>query len=108
VKTARHPGVQAALEVELQANRERYNIDRDVVVNGLMEAISIARDRADPTAMIMGWKEVARVALPDAPPVEKGVNGPETPADLAAATEGRAVAGVEQAPALAHKTSNRR
>jgi hypothetical protein len=62
------PYIREALDRIFKENRTRYEIDRDTVINGLMEAINVAREQSDSQNMIAGWREVAKVM---------GLNAPE-------------------------------
>lgn len=62
-----NPNVRKALNRVFEENRVRYQIDRDNVVEGLLEAINVAREQSDSPAMINGWKELARVTGVGAP-----------------------------------------
>ena len=55
------PEVQKHIRQILDDNRIRYNLDRDHVVEGLLEAVSIAREQSDPKSMISGWTEIGRI-----------------------------------------------
>ena len=62
-----NPKIREAVQKIYEENRVRYEIDRDRVVEGLIEAINVAREQSDSTAMINGWKELAKVTGVGAP-----------------------------------------
>jgi phage terminase small subunit len=62
-----NPKVREAVQRIFEENRVRYDIDRDRVVEGLLEAINVAKEQSDSTAMINGWKELAKVTGVGAP-----------------------------------------
>jgi phage terminase small subunit len=45
-------------EAEIAANAQ---VTREAVLNGFQEAIELGRSRADPGAMIAGWREIAKM-----------------------------------------------
>jgi hypothetical protein len=51
--------------------RVRYDLDRDHVVAGLMEALSVAREQSDAKVMIQAWIELARITGVQAPEVKE-------------------------------------
>lgn len=55
------PHVLAAREQLKMSLRDRTNITRDDVIQGLREAIEQAVVLADPMAQIAGWREVAKI-----------------------------------------------
>ena len=61
------PQIRQVIDRIYEENRYRYEIDRDRVVEGLMESINVAREQSDSTAMINGWKELAKVTGVGAP-----------------------------------------
>ena len=62
-----NPKIREAIGQIFEQNRVRYDIDRDRVVEGLLEAINVAREQSDSTAMINGWKELSKVTGVGAP-----------------------------------------
>jgi phage terminase small subunit len=65
------PRIQAAIRAE-QARFEKVNdMDRKRVMDGFVEAIEMARIQSDPTAMIKGWTEVAKMCGYYAPETKK-------------------------------------
>ena len=56
---------KASIQAEIQARRsldsQRLQIDREGVIAGLLEAISMARAQGNPAAMISGLREIGRM-----------------------------------------------
>lgn len=72
------PAVQKALTEEHQAYEQELGMTRKRVVDGLMEAVDLARIKADPLSMVAGWREVAKICgyyEPVKHKVEVSVNG---------------------------------
>jgi len=63
--------VQAALRSAREELSSASQITRADVIDGFMEAINIAKLAADPSAMIKGWSETAKVLGLYAPEVKK-------------------------------------
>ncbi|MFZ5557679.1 MAG: terminase small subunit [Pseudomonadota bacterium] len=59
--------VQAALQEKERQAEERLAMNRERVLEGLQEAVGMARVKAEPMAMIAAWREVARVCGYHAP-----------------------------------------
>lgn len=55
------PQVKVAMAIERAKYESAADITRRKVIDGFMEAIDMARIQADPTAMIGGWREIAKV-----------------------------------------------
>jgi len=53
--------VRKAISLLQEQTRLKYNIDRDAVVSGLMEAINVAREQSDAAAMVKGWSEMIKL-----------------------------------------------
>lgn len=71
-----------------EARRVRFEIDRDRVVEGIMEALSVAREQSDPKSMIQAWTEIARITGVQAPEVRRvEVTGEITQHHIARATD---------------------
>lgn len=62
-----NPKVREAIENLGKAAQIRFEIDRDKVVEGLMEAINVAREQSDARVMVQGWSEMARITGVEAP-----------------------------------------
>ena len=72
------PKVQQALAKEHKAHEQALDMTRKRVVDGLMEAVDMARVKADPLSMVAGWREVAKICgyyEPVKHQVEVSVNG---------------------------------
>jgi hypothetical protein len=65
------PNVQGALEKEYQRFRRAADIERQDIVDGMIEAIEMARMLSDPQAMLAGWRELAKVCGLYAPEVRR-------------------------------------
>ncbi|MBX3674322.1 MAG: terminase small subunit [Burkholderiales bacterium] len=63
--------IREALQASQHATARRLELDRQRVLEGLMEAIEQARVRADPSAQIRGWAEVAKLMGYYAPEVRR-------------------------------------
>ncbi len=61
------PHVIAAREDMQKSIRARVNITKEDIIEGMREAIDVARTIGDPSAMIRGWTEVARLTGHDKP-----------------------------------------
>lgn len=57
----KRPQIQVAIANERAKYEAASDITRRKVIDGFMEAIDMARVQADPTAMIGGWREIAKV-----------------------------------------------
>lgn len=55
------PAVRAALAVRQGVDASRLQIERQDVIQGLLEAVSSAREQANPAAMIAGWKTIGQM-----------------------------------------------
>lgn len=65
------PRILAIIAAEQKKNEETVDMSRKKVMDGFLEAIDIARIQADPTAMIKGWTEVAKMCGYYAPDTKK-------------------------------------
>jgi len=50
-----------ALAIEYRRSQLAANMNRRTAVNGMLKAIELAEDLRQPSSMISGWKEVARM-----------------------------------------------
>jgi len=57
----RKPNVQAALQAQEARIAADLEVTRQRVLDGLLEAVEMARERVDPAAMISAWREVGRL-----------------------------------------------
>ena len=55
----RNASVQKALQARQAADATRLSIQRENVLNGLLEAVDMARAQLNPMAMISAWKQVS-------------------------------------------------
>ena len=55
------PNFKRALAMEYRRSQLAANMNRKTVLNGMLKAIEIAEDARQPSSMITGWKEVARM-----------------------------------------------
>ncbi len=60
-RALRNAKVSAALKACQAADATRLSIQRESVLNGLLEAVGQAREQGNPMAMIRGWSEVAKL-----------------------------------------------
>lgn len=50
-----------AMETEYRRSQLAANMNRKTVVNGMLKAVEMAEDLKQPSSMITGWKEIARM-----------------------------------------------
>jgi len=77
-RTLRVTKVAAALQARQSADATRLSIRREDVLNGLREAVELARTQGNPMAMIRGWAEITKLmglASPERVRVELSVGG---------------------------------
>ena len=55
----RNASVQKALQARQAADATRLSIKRENVLNGLLEAVDLARAQLNPMGMISAWKQVS-------------------------------------------------
>lgn len=55
------PAFRRALDIEHNRTQQAAGMDRKQVLQGILEAIEIAKDMRQPSSMISGWKEVGRM-----------------------------------------------
>ena len=55
------PKIQAAVAAERASYAIASGVTKKAVVDGLMEAVDMAKIKADPLAMIAGWREVGKM-----------------------------------------------
>ena len=65
------PKVRELIKRLANEARVRYDVDRDRVVEGLMEALNVAREQSDARTMIQAWSELARITGVQAPEVKR-------------------------------------
>lgn len=66
-----NPQIRELLDKYVKDNRPRLDVDRNQVVEGIMEALAVAREQSDPKVMIQAWTEIARITGVQAPVVTK-------------------------------------
>jgi Terminase small subunit len=57
----RQPKIQDGIRVERTKYEHAGNMTRKKVLDGLAEAIDIARTTSEPASMVAGWREVAKI-----------------------------------------------
>lgn len=78
-RTLRIAKVSAALQVRQAADAARLSIQREDVLNGLMEAAAMAKLQCDPAGMVAAWKQVGHLMgyySPERIKVDVSVQGP--------------------------------
>lgn len=55
------PAFRRQLDIEYNRSQQAAGMDRKQVLQGILEAIEIAKDMRQPSSMISGWKEVGRM-----------------------------------------------
>jgi len=55
------PNFKRAMQTEYRRSQQVANMNRKVVLNGMLKSIEMAEDLRQPSSMITGWKEVARM-----------------------------------------------
>lgn len=63
--------VQAALKYLHKQHREAARVSRKKVVDGMLEAIEMAKEKNEPAVMIAGWREVGKICGFYAPEVKQ-------------------------------------
>jgi phage terminase small subunit len=91
--------VRRAIHARQDADSERLGVFRDRVVNGLMEAINLAREQHNPMAMIRGWAEIGKMMgfyAPETKRVELSAAGVGAMGRLAQMTDAELLALISQ------------
>lgn len=57
----RLPNVQAALKIEREKYEREAKMTRKKVMDGILEAIEMARLQSEPITMVAGWREIAKM-----------------------------------------------
>lgn len=60
-RLAKDPAILKIYHVEKEAYAAAVGMTRQTVMEGLLEAVEMAKIQADPTAMIAGWREVGKM-----------------------------------------------
>jgi len=74
----RNPRVLVALEKERTKYEHASMMSRKKVIDGLVEAIDVARLQAEASSMVAGWREIARICgyfAPETKQINISVNG---------------------------------
>jgi phage terminase small subunit len=71
IQNENHPKIKDLVTIADTRHRIRYEIDRDRIVEGIMEALSVAREQSEPKVMIQAWTEIARITGVQAPEVKR-------------------------------------
>lgn len=77
------PDVQEAIRAVKAENAARLDLTRQDVLAGILEAIEVARVMADPTAMLAGYRDLARMCGFNEPEVHRLAANPDASAVLA-------------------------
>ena len=70
-ENARNPLIKRLVTEGEEELRVRFKVDRDRVVEGIMEALSVAREQSDAKIMLQAWTDVARITGVQAPEVKR-------------------------------------
>ncbi len=92
------PKVREYVKGQRQELSTALQIKRADVVDGMMEAIDMAKLAADPMAMIRGWSEIAKMLglyAPEVKKVEMSINGNNILSKYEAMTDEELIAIVE-------------
>jgi hypothetical protein len=61
VRLLGNASVRAAIEARQGVDSQRLGLARQDVIQGLLEAVQMARERQEPAAMISAWRELGRL-----------------------------------------------
>jgi phage terminase small subunit len=103
-KLMQYPKIEQAIKTEQKAFEQALQITRQEVVEGLKEAIDMARVKADPLSMVAGWREVAKICgyyEPVKHKVEVSMNGQVLMHQITAMSDEDLLKLADQANALA-------
>jgi phage terminase small subunit len=53
--------IQAVIREKEAAEAERLQLSREAAIEGFLEAVALAQAKADPAAMIAGWREIGKM-----------------------------------------------
>lgn len=59
--THANPAVQAEIQARQALDSQRLQIERQDVIQGLLEAVQLAKLQGNPAAVISGWREIGRM-----------------------------------------------
>jgi phage terminase small subunit len=74
----KNPKIQNLIAIEREKYAKASQMTKKKVIDGFSEAIDIARIKADPIAMVAGWREIAKICglyEPTKTKIEVSVNG---------------------------------
>lgn len=97
----RNPKVLKAIAEEREEYAKASGVTKKKVIDGMLEAIDMAKIKADPIAMISGWREVGRMCgfyEPTKHKVEVSVNGQLMMQRIQSMTDEELLALVEEDP----------
>lgn len=77
------PAIRQAIEALRSDNAARLDLTRQDVLAGILEAIEMARVMADPTAMLAGYRDLARMCGFNEPEVHRVEASPSASAVVA-------------------------
>ncbi len=60
-RTLANANVRAAIAARQGVDAKRLEIERQDVIQGLLEGVAQAKSQANPAAMIAGWREIAKM-----------------------------------------------
>jgi len=74
----KRPEVVAAIREEQGKYEHKANMSRKKVMDGLLEAVDIARTMSEPASMVAAWREVAKICgyyAPETKQINLSING---------------------------------
>lgn len=77
-RLVRDPKIQLAVAKEREKYAKASGITKKKIIDGMLEAVEMAKTKADPTAMIQGYREIGRMCgfyEPAKTQIEVSVNG---------------------------------
>jgi phage terminase small subunit len=98
-----NPNVRALIQKEQAKFAEEGRITRKKVLDGLLDAIQMARLQSEPMTMIAGWREIGRMSgfyEPTKHQIDISVNGKITLQKLQSMSDSELLALAESNPAL--------
>ena len=60
-ETMSNPAVRASLQARQAAEAARHQLSRAKAVNGILEAVEMAKLQCNPMAMVRGWAEIGKM-----------------------------------------------
>lgn len=95
----RNPKITKQIAIARAEYAESAHMDRKRIVEGFLEAVDIARMKADPTAMVQGWREIGRMCgfyEPQRTKIDVSVNGQVMVQQLQAMSDEQLIAILEE------------